>query len=172
MRRASTTLAMALLLLLSLPAAASDVQRIGPGNVATSACVGEATSARCAADTLMACIARAARGLCARVGAEPPDPPPPPRLIHYAVERESTIRQDQITDDLQDVAWFKPGYVLLEILVRACSGNELDCETEPWEDLQVYLRQQGNAWRIVHWRAPGDPDDAPQIPEAFRPPPN
>lgn len=166
MRRLSA--ALLLVLLLTSPGRASDVQRVGP-NVATSSCVGEAGSARCAADTLMACIARAARPLCARVGAEPPDPMAPPRLIHYVVERESTIRPDQITDDLQDVVWFKPGYVLLEVLVRGCTGDDLACEDEPWEDLQVYARQQGNVWRIVHWRAPGDPDDAPQIPEAFRP---
>jgi hypothetical protein len=168
MRRASAAFLL-LGLLASAPVQASDVQRVGPGNVATSSCIGEAGSARCAADTLMACIARAARPLCARVGAEPPEPMPPPRLIHYVVERESTIRQDQITDDLQDVSWFKPGYVLLEILIRGCSGDEAACDNEPWEDLQVYARLQGNAWRIVHWRAPGDPDDAPLIPEAFRP---
>ena len=163
-RRVAIALA---LVLFAGDADAGDVQRIGP-SVASSACIGESSSARCASDTLMACIARATRALCARVGAEPPEPMPAPRLIHYVVERESVIRQDQIADDLRDVAWFKPGYVLLEVLVRGCGADEAACESEPWEDLQIYARQQGGTWRIVHWRSPGDPDQAPQLPEAFR----
>ncbi len=147
---------------------AAEVQRVGL-RTATSMCIGDASSPRCAFDTLMACIARAARALCQRVGAELPDPMPEPRNVDYVVERESVIRADEITDDLRDVAWFRPGYTLMEVQVRSCAIDAGDCDNEAWEDLQVYLRQQGTLWRIVHWRAPGDPDAEPLVPEAFRP---
>lgn len=143
------------------------MQSVSPGH-ATSSCIGDAASTSCTVDTLMACFARAARSFCARIGAEAPDAAPEPRRLEYVVERESVIRPDQITDDLRDVAWFKPGFTLVEMQIRACAAQAPDCETEPWEDLQVYLRQQGNAWRVVHWRAPGDPDAAVQIPDALR----
>ena len=147
---------------------AAELQRVGQ-RVATSTCIGDASTTRCTVDTLMACLARATRSLCLRIGAEPPDPMPEPRAVEYVVERESVIRADEITDDLRDVAWFKPGYTLMEIQVRSCSNEASDCDSETWEDLQVYLRLQGAVWRIVHWRAPGDPDDEPMVPEAFRP---
>ncbi len=150
---------------------AAELQRVGLRGT-TSTCIGDASTARCTVDTLMACFARAARAMCQRIGAEPPEPMPEPRAVEYVVERESVIRADEITDDLRDVAWFRPGYTLMEIQVRSCSNDASDCDSETWEDLQVYLRQQGAAWRIVHWRAPGDPDDAPLVPEAFRPRPD
>ncbi len=149
-------------------AQAADLQRVGQ-RAATSTCIGDASSPRCTVDTLMACLARATRGLCQRVGAELPDPMPEPRAVEYVVERESVIRADEITDDLRDVAWFRPGYTLMEIQVRSCANDAVDCDNESWEDLQVYLRLQGSQWRIVHWRAPGDPDAEPVVPEAFRP---
>jgi hypothetical protein len=37
--------------------------------------------------------------------------------------------------------------------------------------MQIYLRRQGQAWQIVNWLAPGDPDASPQIPESFVPRP-
>ena len=90
---------------------AAELQRVGLRS-ATSTCIGDASSPRCAVDTLMACLARATRALCLRVGAELPDPMPEPRAVEYVVERESVIRADEITDDLRDVAWFRPGYTL------------------------------------------------------------
>ncbi|MBL8702985.1 MAG: hypothetical protein JNK67_31670 [Alphaproteobacteria bacterium] len=148
-------------------AAASEMQNVGPGH-ASSTCVGESGSARCAVDTLMACFARASRSLCARIGAEPPDGAPEPRRLEYVVERESVISADQITDDLREIAWFKPGFTLVELQIRSCKPDAADCDSETWEDLQVYLRQQGPAWRVVHWRAPGDPDAPVQVPDALR----
>lgn len=153
--------------LLCVAARASDVQHVSPA-AATSTCIGESGNPRCVVDTLMACFARAARSLCARIGAEPPEAASEPRRLEYIVERESEIRADQITDDLRDIAWFKPGFTLIEIQIRACGAEAADCDSESWEDLQVYLRQQGTAWRIVHWRAPGDPDAPVQIPDALR----
>ena len=161
---------MALLLgvaLLGAEARASEVQHVSP-TAATSPCIGESGNRRCVVDTLMACFARAARSQCARIGAEPPEGAPEPRRLEYIVERESEIRADQITDDLRDVAWFKPGFTLIEIQIRACAADAADCDGESWEDLQVYLRQQGAVWRVVHWRAPGDPDAPVQIPDALR----
>lgn len=150
-------------------AAAANERRVGPAS-GTSACIGDAASAICAVDTLMACLARAERALCQRVGAEPPEPMPPPRTIAYVVDRSSVIRREQVGDDQRDLAWFRPGYTLVELRMRFCPATA-SCADEPWEDVQVYLRRQGQAWQIVNWMAPGDPDASPQIPDSFVPRP-
>ena len=144
-------------------------RRIGPAG-GTSSCVGDVASVGCAVDTLMACLARADRALCLRVGAEPPEPMPAPRAIAYVVDRSSVIRREQVGDDQRDLAWFRPGYTLVELRMRFCPPTG-SCADESWEDMQIYLRRQGQAWQIVNWLAPGDPDASPQIPESFVPRP-
>lgn len=153
-------------------ATASEIQtrRIGPSS-ASSACIGEASSVSCAVDTLLACVARANRALCLRAGAEPPDPMPPPRTLFYAIERSGVIRREQVGDDQRDLPWFQPGHTLVELRLRACPAGQSTCPDEAWEDLQVYLHRQGQAWRILHWHAPGDSDASPQIPDSFSPRP-
>ena len=156
-----------LLLLLALAApAGANPARVAPG-VATSACIGEASSARCAAETLIACLARAERALCQRVGATV-EAGLQPRLVEYVIERESVIRPDQISEDLRDVAWFKPGYVLVEVQLRACAPRLAACEEEEWEELQIYLRPRDARWEVVAWRASAEPDRPAELPEAFR----
>lgn len=149
-------------------AADAPVRRVGPA-VATGTCVGEASSAVCAVDTLLACIARADPMLCRRVGAEPPEPPPPPRLLIYVIERSGVIRREHVGEDMRDLAWFKAGHTLVELRMRACAPGQATCPEDGWEDVQVYLRRQANLWQILHWHMPGDPDTAPQIPESFVP---
>lgn len=153
-------------------AMASEVptRRIGP-STASSACIGDVSSVACTVDTLLACLARANRALCVRTGAEVPDPMAPPRMLFYAIERNSVIRREQVGDDQRDLPWFQPGHTLVEIRLRACPPGQATCPDEPWEDVQIYLQRQGQAWRILHWLAPGDSDMSPQIPDSFNPRP-
>ena len=163
--------ALALALAPTAPAIAAEVppQRIGPG-VASSVCIGETTSPRCAADTLLACFARAQRALCERVGAAPPDPMPAPRLLHFVLVREGVIRAAAPGAELPDLPWFRPGVTLLELNYRACPADETACGREPWEELQIYLRRAAAGWQVIHWHAPGDADQGGEFPDAFRPP--
>jgi len=163
-------LASALLALVPLAAAPqTPPARVAPG-LATSRCIGDAGTARCAAETLIACLARAERALCQRVGAAV-DAAMQPRLVEYVIERESVIRPEQVTEDLRDVDWFKPGSVLVEAQLRACAPAAAACDDEEWDELQIYLRQRDQRWEVVTWRLSAEPDRPGEIPEAFRPRP-
>jgi hypothetical protein len=132
---------------------------------ATSACIGGAGSASCATETLLACFARADKSLCEKVGADPRgirDPAP----VEYVIDRVGVIRQEDITEDMRDLEWFKPGYTLVELRRRSCAAP---CGDEPWEDMQVYLRQRGSAWEVVNWRAEVEEDEVPETPEDLKP---
>jgi hypothetical protein len=144
---------------------AGKIGRITPTQ-ATSACVGSAGSPTCATETLLACFARADRSLCERVGADPRNGVREPGPTEYVIDRISVIRAEDITEDLREVEWFKPGYTLVELRRRRCAA---ECGDEPWEDMQVYLRPRGAAWEIVNWRGEVEEDEVPEMPEKFEP---
>ncbi len=109
MRSLAIGLALACLLLPSAHAqtkkAAEKIGRIAQTQ-ATSACVGGNGSPTCATETLLACFARADKTLCDKVGADPRgmrDAAP----IEYVIDRVSVIRQEDITEDMRDLEWFK-----------------------------------------------------------------
>ena len=143
---------------------------------ATSTCIGASTTPVCAAETLLACFARADDALCRRVGAVPPAR----RIenagsiqIDYVIVRISVIRAADITDDTRDLDWYKPGYTLIEMDRRTCPATQPSCDSDSWDDLQVYLRREPGAergWQIVAWRSESEPDLAPDIPDAFQHP--
>ena len=164
-----------LLALAALPAAAQSAKespgRIAPGS-ATSQCIGQPETPICAAETLLACMARGDASLCRSVLATAPQPLPNgvPQL-EYVIERVSVIRPESVTDDLKDLEWYRPGYTLVEMLRRTCPASDVSCSTETWEGVQVYLRRRGGGtgpWEIVHWRSEGEPDTPPDEPENFQ----
>jgi hypothetical protein len=126
----------------------------------------------CAAETLLACIARADAQLCQRVGIADPRTAvgQPPALVEYFIERSSIIRREDIPEDLGDVDWYKPGYALVEIQRRSCQPGKPNCAEESWTDLQVYARPRGNLWDIVTWRSEAGDESAPDLPDAFNTP--
>ncbi|MGQ0662387.1 MAG: hypothetical protein ACT4P2_02140 [Pseudomonadota bacterium] len=155
-----------------LPATAEDAAGRIALKTSTSACIGEPASPVCAALTLLACFARAERELCRRVGVADPGVPAAPALIEYVIERVSVIRPEDVTEDLRDLEWFRPGYALIEILRRSCPAEQESCAQERWEEAQIYARPLGDGpaggrWKIVTWRGDGEPDTAPEIPEAL-----
>jgi hypothetical protein len=170
MRGAELLLATLLFLVAGvMPAAADGVQRIG-SLTATSDCLGDNHSARCTTETFLGCLARFDNVLCARAGlrGDRPEGAERARLVEYILERESVIRPEQITDDLRHVEWYKPGFVLFEVRLRACDATAADCADEEFEDFQIYLERGDAGWRVVHWRTNGDSDAPPEVPEAFR----
>lgn len=149
-------------------AVAGEARRAGPG-IAPAPCAAGSSGAACAIDMLAACIARAEREFCARVGAEPPDPAPRPRRLQYRIDRESVVRAGQVGDDHRAMPWFRPGVTLVEFGLRDCDGAQAACAREPWEEFQAYLRERDGRWQVEHWRATGDADQGAQLPEAFAP---
>jgi hypothetical protein len=148
--------------------AEAKIGRVAPDS-ATSPCIGTATSPVCMAETLLACFARAEAGLCAKAGADPRAGTREPGPIEYVIERVNVIRAEDITEDLRDVDWFKPGYTLVELRRRNCPAAG-GCGSETWDDVQVYLRPRDGGWEIVNWRSEAEPEGAPEIPDAYRPP--
>ena len=161
--------------------ALAQSSRAKPGHItptsATSTCIGTATTPVCAAETWLACLARGDESLCRRVGAVPPAR----RLdnagniqIDYVLVRVSVIKPEDITDDTRDLDWYKPGYTLIEMDRRACPADQASCDSDAWDDLQVYLRKVVGAdhtlWQVVSWRSESEPDLAPDIPDAFQHP--
>jgi len=154
--------------LLAAVAVAGEPSRVAPGH-ATSACIGETSSPSCAAETLIACLARVDKALCARVGATVSELPRDARLVEYVIERESVIRPEQVTDELRDVAWFQPGFVLVEAQFRTCAAARSTCDDDDWDELQIYLRPRDGWWEVAGWRASAEPDRPGEVPDAFRP---
>jgi hypothetical protein len=165
--------AIALMLMALAPADAAPLGRVTPTS-ATSACIGTGSSPVCAAETLIACFARADIGLCRRIGVSEPgnEMAAGPRTVEYVIDRQSTIKKEDITDDLRDLDYFKPGYVLLEIRRRDCPSGQTNCEDVAWSDLQVYARPiPTGGWDIAGWRGDSEQESAPEIPENYQPPP-
>jgi hypothetical protein len=172
------------LVLLSLSAAGVSAQtsRDRPGHIgperASSSCIGTAATPVCAAETLLACLARGDDSLCRRVGAAPPGRPVENAgkiQLDYVVVRVSVIRPEDITDDTRDLDWYRPGYTLIEMDRRTCPASDTGCDGDDWDDLQVYLRPVTDGapdkrWEIVTWRSESEPDLAPDIPDAFQHP--
>jgi hypothetical protein len=150
-------------------APSAKVGRVAPGT-ATSNCLGANTSPTCLTETLLACFARIEPTLCRQAGiADTRVIAREPRAVEYLIDRISIVRAEDITDDLRDVEWFKPGFALAELRWRACHPSAADCAGETWDDLQVYMRPHGSAWEIVTWRGESEQEGVPELPDSFRP---
>jgi hypothetical protein len=161
-----------LLAVLLLGGAAHAQTPAAPGRATVAgelACGGEARDAGCAVALFFACAARLAEDVCARAGlAEIPKLVEQPQVLEYAVERTSTIRPEDITDDTRHLSWFRPGFLLVEAQTRRCPV-EGSCAGEDWNDWQVYLREDDGRFFVVYWRGDSEPEMAPEIPDAFLP---
>lgn len=162
-------LAIAAALIVAAPLAAQAPARLTPGET-TVACVGQAGDPACATATFFACALRRTPETCAAVGlAEPPRLADEQSAIEWVIERASTIRERDVTDDLKHLPWFRAGNTLIEAQVRKCAASLPDCAAETWDDWQIYLAPEGGQFRVVGWRGDSEPDGPPEIPEAFRP---
>ena len=163
-----------LALLLTAPHAATAASPMGriSGAAATSACIGSVSSPTCTAETLLACFARADVALCRRVNVTEigSELAAGSHTIEYVIDRQTTIQQQDITDDLKDLEYYKPGYVLLEIRRRDCAAGQATCADAAWSDLQIFVRPlPTGGWDIAAWRGDNEQESAPEIPETYEP---
>ncbi len=152
-----------------------NVSRIAPGG-ATSDCLGAPSSPKCAAETLLACLARNDTALCRAVGIDAARAidrrgaaASSSATVEYIIDRITVIRPEDVTEDQAGLDWFKPGFAMVEIQRRGCPLDIEACVEEPWEDFQVVLRPRGQRWEVVIWRVDTEPDSAPELPEKFDP---
>ncbi|MBL8806110.1 MAG: hypothetical protein JNN22_04610 [Rhodospirillales bacterium] len=131
------------------------------------ACGGEARDAPCAVALFFACAARQTEDACATVGlVEIPKLVDRPQSIEYAIDRTSTIRPEDVTDELRHLSWFRPGFLLVEAQARRCPAAGT-CADEEWADWQIYLRHEDGRFFVVYWRGDSEPETPPDIPDAF-----
>jgi hypothetical protein len=163
-----------LLLALSVAGAAHAQTHDQPGRAAPDgelACGGQARDVPCALALFFACAARQTDDVCAIVGlTEIPKLVEKPQALEFAIERTSTIRPEDVTEELKHLSWFRPGFRLVEAQMRRCPDAG-DCSGESWDDWQVYLREADGRFLVVYWRGDSEPEMAPEIPDAFLPAP-
>jgi hypothetical protein len=182
-RPRTSRLVLAIVVMAALDGFVSDATAQQPGNIlritpggAASDCLGVPTSPKCAAETLLACLARVDGALCRAVGVDlsrAGDRRGPATgasaAVEYMIDRITIIRPEDITEDQAGLDWFKPGFAMVEIQRRGCPIDGEACFEEPWEDFQVVLRPRGQRWEVVIWRVDTEPDLAPELPEKLDP---
>ena len=166
------TLLLALLLLGAGAAHAQTADKPGRATLdGELACGGQARDAGCAIALFFTCAARLTEESCARVGlTEIPKLVDEPHVLEFAVDRLSTIKPEDVTEDLRHLTWFRAGFLLAEAKARRCPA-EGSCAGESWDDWQVYLREDDGRFFVVYWRGDSEPESPPEIPEAFLPAP-
>jgi hypothetical protein len=133
------------------------------------ACGGEARDVPCTLALFFQCAARQSDEVCARVGlAEIPKLVEQPQPLDYAIDRTSTIRPEDVTEELKHLAWYRPGFLLVEAEARRCPAAG-SCADEEWSDWQIYLRADEGRFFVVYWRGDSEPETTPDIPDAFVP---
>jgi hypothetical protein len=144
---------------------AEKISRI-TSDSATSACIGSTASPVCATETLLACFARADKSLCEKVHADLRAGLREAGPTEYIIDRVTTIRAEDITEDQRDLEGFKAGNILVELRRRVCTAA---CADGTWEDMQIYLQPSGTGWDVVAWRGEVQENEVPEVPDSFRP---
>ena len=164
----------AFVLLAGIAAAANAQTPAAPARAEIAgalACGGEARDVPCTVALFFACAARQSEEACARVGlSEIPKLVENPQPIEFAIDRTSTIRPEDVTEELKHLAWFRPGFLLVEAQARRCPETG-SCADEDWSDWQIYLRADEGHHFVVYWRGDSEPETTPDIPDAFVPGP-
>jgi hypothetical protein len=132
------------------------IKRITPTD-ADSACIGNPVTPLCAVETWIACHARDDLSLCRAVGQEPDwiKPGRPPWTYEYVVERVHKIRPEDVTEELKDTDWFRPGYFDIRIKERSCPPPQTTCPGETWFRYDYSVKPVGGLWHMVAWSEEG-----------------
>ncbi len=132
------------------------IKRITPTD-ADSACIGNPVTPLCAVETWIACHARDDLSLCRAVGQEPDwiKTGRPPWTYEYVVERVHKIRPEDVTEELKDTDWFRPGYFDIRIKERSCPPPQTTCPGETWFRYDYSVKPVGGLWHMVAWSEEG-----------------
>ena len=128
-----------------------QIRRITP-STADSACIGNPVTPLCAVETWFACHIRDDLSFCRVVGQEPDwmKPGPPMSAWEYVVERIHQIRPEDVTEELRNMDWFRPGYFEFWVKVRACPSPQTTCPGETWIRIYYSVKPVGGLWHIAH----------------------
>ncbi len=140
----------------SVGAKEEKIKRITP-TTADSTCIGDPITPLCAVETWLACLARIDLSLCRAVGQESEwlKPVRPPWTYEYVVERVHKIRPEDVTEELKDTDWFKPGYFDIVVRERYCPALQTTCPGERWFRYYYNVKPVGGLWHMVAWSMEG-----------------
>ena len=133
-----------------------QIRRITP-TTADSACIGDPITPLCAVETWVACFTRADLSLCRAVGQDYEFFKPTEVLWtrEYVVERVHKIQPEDVTEELKDTYWYKPGYFDIRVKERSCPPPETACPGKTWSRYYYYVKPVGSLWHIVSWYMEG-----------------
>ena len=132
------------------------IRFVGPDD-ATSKCIGNPKTPLCAMETFFACSARQDMDLCRKVGVTDFSYPSKKYTTYFRVLTARVLTQDDMTEDLKDTNWWRPGFVKF-------TTYETFSEDEPCPDecrFSYIANPVDNEWHIISWTWWGvqDPDD-------------
>ncbi len=133
----------------------------GPTGAEGSDCIGDPTTARCALDTYVACLARGVYDLCNMSRTPAPEAQvTQPRTVDYLIRRLGPFSQGDLPQNL-NVKWSSgtPDEQLAVIDLYQCDYAEAKwgCKTiGVKEGRYVYLLRTGRSWSVAGIKEPGE----------------
>lgn len=124
---------------------------------ATSKCIGNPITPLCAVETFFACSARQDIDLCRKVGVINFSYPDKKITSRYRVLKAKVLSEDDMTEELKDATWWKPGFV--DFTIFRVFSEEGTC---PDECRFSYIANLVDSkWHVISWTWWGaqDPTD-------------
>jgi hypothetical protein len=118
---------------------------------ATSDCIGDPRTPVCAVETLLACFARQDRGLCEKATRRKVELNSEQGSYRYRVLSVRILQEKDITPELRDADWWRPGYA--DVMIQ-----DLDF-IQPWcpKGCKVgySVRPTATGWEVLEWAGEG-----------------
>lgn len=138
---------------------AQDADKVDPDQVriitpteSTSTCIGDPRTPVCAVETVMACALRLDMRLCGKVGiTDYALPDKLADLYRYRVLSVRIIRPGDITLELQDVDWWKPGFARITIHEPDFRPSWCPNGCKMW----YMAKPTETGWHILDWSVEG-----------------
>lgn len=132
--------------------ALGELRFISPTD-ATSNCIDNPITPLCAVETFIACAVRIEPSLCRSIGIENYNYPKQKSTSRYYVVSTHTITAEDITEELRDTNWMKPGFVRITIL-----ESEFRMDWCPEGCKTSYnLKPVGKLWHVASYSVWGAP---------------
>jgi hypothetical protein len=126
-------------------------------NDATSTCIGDPRTPLCAVETFLACSSRQNLDLCDLVGVKHFSYPDEKYTSRYRIVSAKVLTQDDMTEDLKDTDWWKPGFVSFSLVEFYTHKDNTITPTY----FSGITNPTDQGWGIIGWtiEAEQDPDD-------------
>ncbi len=117
----------------------------------TSKCIGDPRTPLCAVETLLACNIRGQIELCQMIGRDALDFVGKVHISQkkYFLFSKKTIREQDMSKDLEGAYWHRIGFVELDIKSRSYFEDGRLWPVKEWDTYSYMLKPVGNQWHVV-----------------------